>query len=51
MYRVKVTFRQGSSTTYRIVMAEGMSESAAKAALVRSSSAYSNAEILNVEPA
>ena len=51
MYRLRVKYRQGCSVNQTIVMAEGNTESAAKAALVRMNSSYSNAEILNIEPA
>ena len=48
-YHLRVKYRQGNSIGYRTVTAEGTTESAAKAALVRSNSSYSNAEILDVE--
>lgn len=50
-YQLKIKYRQGNSIGYTTVTAEGTSESAAKAAMVRRSSSYSNVEILDVERA
>ena len=49
MYRLRIKYRQGSTTTTTVVNAEGRSASAAKAALMRLSSSYANAIILDVE--
>jgi hypothetical protein len=51
MYRLRVTYRKGSSTNVQTVMADGNTESAAKAALVRQNSSYSDAIILKIEMA
>ena len=51
MYRLRVKYRQNCSVGQQVVMAEGTSESAAKAALVRMTPSYSNAIILDVEMA
>ena len=49
MYRLRVHYRQGSTYATTVVDAEGRSESAAKDALMRRSSSYANAIILDVE--
>lgn len=49
MYRLRVHYRQGSTYATTVVNAEGRSESAAKAALMRMSSSYADAIILDVE--
>jgi hypothetical protein len=49
MYRLRIKYRQGSTTGTMTINADGRSESAAKAALMRMSSSYANAIILDVE--
>ena len=51
MYRLRVKYRINSSVSQQVVMAEGTTESAAKAALVRMSPSYANATILDIEMA
>lgn len=48
-YRLRVKYRKGFSTGYQTVQAYGTSESAAKEALCRMNSSYSDVTILNVE--
>lgn len=48
-YRLRVKYRKGFSTGYQTVQAYGTSESAAKEALCRMSSSYSDVTVLNVE--
>lgn len=48
-YRLRVKYRKGFSTGYQTVQAYGTTESAAKEALCRMNSSYSDVIILNVE--